>query len=100
MPNRNYEAGRRFEYAMKKRHEELGLTCFRTAGSKGEFDLIAVHPKEGLIVFIQCKVTKRTAEANRMLKAFKTKPPFPNRNLYQCLIVKDMQAREERTTWA
>ena len=38
---------------MKKRLEELGWYCIRSAGSKGKIDLVAL--KDGEVKLIQCK---------------------------------------------
>ena len=53
MVNKNYRAGRRFEYEVKKYFEKLGYTVFRTAGSHGIADVIAVKDDDTLL--IQCK---------------------------------------------
>ena len=58
MPNRNYQKGRRKEYAIKHRLEKDGYICLRTAGSHGFADLIAIHPDTRLILFIQSKPKK------------------------------------------
>ena len=41
MPNKNYIRGRSFEYKVKKRWSEGQFKALRTAGSHGEFDIIA-----------------------------------------------------------
>jgi len=53
MVNKKYRAGRRFEYEVKKYFEKLGWLVFRTAGSHGLADIIAV--KESDTLLIQCK---------------------------------------------
>jgi len=54
MPNKKYERGRAFEYAVKKKLEERGWTVIRAAGSHGWADLVAW--KEGTpTLIIQCK---------------------------------------------
>lgn len=62
MPNKNYLRGRRLEWQVKKDYEAAGYKVMRTAGSHGDFDLIAVYEGSLLtgIVFIQCKVVKKT----------------------------------------
>jgi hypothetical protein len=42
MPNKNYLAGRRFEYQVKEALEKMGWTIIRSSGSKGLFDLVGV----------------------------------------------------------
>lgn len=60
MPNRNYEAGRRFEYLVMntlKEHLPKNCTVHRTAGSHSKADIIAIQKRK--VVTIQCK-SKRT----------------------------------------
>ena len=54
MPNKKYETGRRFEYAVKKKLEEHGWTVIRAAGSHGWADLVAWKPASPTYI-IQCK---------------------------------------------
>ena len=42
--NKNYKAGRAFEYSIKAEMKEKGFGCMRTAGSHGEADLIVYSP--------------------------------------------------------
>ena len=56
MVNKNYEAGRRFEYTIKKALEKLGWIAIRSAGSHSPFDIIAI--KEGRILLLQLKKYK------------------------------------------
>ena len=74
--NKNYISGRRFEYKYAKDLRELGCIVMRTAGSHGPFDLIAIGGS-GQVTMIQCKVTEEQSVAERMLKDFRAKPPFP-----------------------
>ena len=46
MPNRNYVRGREKEYLLKDRLEQDGYTVFRTSGSHGIADLIALKPRK------------------------------------------------------
>jgi len=55
MVNSNYVKGRNKEYRLKKQFEAVGFVCTRSAGSHGIWDLVCVHPKEGIIKFIQAK---------------------------------------------
>ncbi len=73
MPNKNYLAGRRFEWKVRKVLEAQGWTVMRTAGSKGPVDLIAVQP--GRVQFVQCKnrtPTKRELESAKRFAAIAT----------------------------
>lgn len=87
MPNRNYQTGVRFEYERKKFYESMGLVVLRSSGSHGLFDLIAVDPG-GTVFLIQCKKVATLAQANRLCKAFKKKPPLTPGRYYQVLDVK------------
>ncbi len=67
MANKNYIAGRNFEYKVKKYYESKGFTVLRTSGSHGFADLIAVRNFQiylskvyfiKTIEFIQCKNRK------------------------------------------
>ena len=52
MPNSNYRNGRALEYKVIKDLRSKGLEALRTAGSHGEADIVAYHPKsltEGLV---------------------------------------------------
>lgn len=49
-----YQRGRSFEYRVKKKLESLGYFVMRSAGSKGEVDLLAV--KHGTSLFLQSKL--------------------------------------------
>jgi hypothetical protein len=87
LPNRNYNRGRAFEYARKKAWEKVGYIVLRTAGSHGDFDLVAV--RSGHVTFIQCKLTDDPTVAARLKKAFVAHPPFQSsRHFHQCLEVK------------
>lgn len=100
MPNKNYLAGRRFEYKVAKEYRDLGWTVLRTAGSKGPFDLVAVS-QDGAVTFIQCKVTKDEATAKRLTKAFRENPPLPLTNTYsQEITIQVTSHRLRRTAWA
>ena len=58
MANRNYQAGRRFEWRIRDVLRRDGWHVFRTAGSKGPVDLIAARrEKEGptVVWLVQCK---------------------------------------------
>lgn len=58
MPNKNYLAGRRCEWAVCKFYREMGWEAVRTAGSKGLVDVVAWKPG-GLIHLVQVKRSKR-----------------------------------------
>ena len=74
MPNRNYQAGVRFERARKKVWEQDGNVVLRTAGSHGPFDLVAIG--EDRVRLIQCKRVQTKAQAMRLIRLFEAKPPL------------------------
>lgn len=74
MPNKNYLAGRRFEYYIKKYYEHMHYKVLRTAGSHGEFDLVA-YRRHAPVVMIQCKVVKTGHDLNRLIADFRNYPP-------------------------
>lgn len=101
MANRNYIAGRAFEYTRMKvwRDEYRAEMVMRTAGSHGLFDLIVVT-NQGEVIFIQCKVTENKTTADRMLREFSTEPPLGNKSFHkfkQLLEVKVKGSSEVRT---
>lgn len=66
--NKNYQKGRRFEYAVKKHLEDKGYIVVRSAGSKSPFDLVAISLKVQYpdVMLVQCKygakITKKERE--------------------------------------
>lgn len=79
--NRNYNAGRRLEYARKKVWETRGYEVTRAAGSHSHWDLIAVH-SERPIELIQCKRTKVQSHAEKLLKDWQRNPPLKTSKFY------------------
>ena len=78
MVNKNYIAGRNFEYKVKKYYENQGFTVLRTSGSHGFADLVAIGKFEIFtddvyyeIRFIQCKNRKPTKKEINDLFKFK-----------------------------
>jgi len=59
MPNRQYEAGRRFEYKMLKMLREIldpkKYTIIRTAGSHSPVDVFIIQHRDRRYFGIQCK---------------------------------------------
>lgn len=61
----------------------------RTAGSHGNWDIIAIDDKRGVVTLIQCKVTKNLATAQRLLKRFRESPPLqPMTSIHQTIEIK------------
>ena len=75
MPNANYLAGRRFEYAVMDAMRSEAYKVLRTAGSHGEFDIVAYKPNS--TIFIQCKVVETEASRDRLARAWRSAPPNP-----------------------
>ena len=50
MPNRQYEAGDRFEKRVMNDLRRRGYVCFQTRGSKTATDIIALNPTATLLV--------------------------------------------------
>ena len=76
MPNKNYQAGVRFERLRMKHWESLGSWCLRSAGSHGAFDIVVIKQYSGEVYFIQCKIVQTLKEAERMIEKFKAHPPY------------------------
>lgn len=63
----NYQRGRDKEYEVIKILEKAGYTAFRTAGSHGVFDVIAINPLGTR--FIQVKREKKPASYDNDIEA-------------------------------
>ena len=83
MPNPLYRKGARFEYTVKLiLRDEYKFSVFRSAGSKGVADLVAI-PHKGMMstvpIMIQCKSQERgpgmTAEEQKQLGDLEDKLP-------------------------
>jgi len=91
MPNNYYIRGRRFEYQLKKDLEKQGWLVFRTAGSHGIYDLIALidnYKGDVLVRLIQCKTTDKEVNTKTLLKSFNKTLPFEDTTVMQQLAVK------------
>ena len=64
MPNKRYQKGRRWEWKVKKKWEREGFLVYRSAGSKGAADLIAI--KDGQAYLIQVQVSNRPSRAKAL----------------------------------
>lgn len=75
MPNRQYQSGVRWEREVKQYQENLGWEVIRASGSHGRFDLVCFKAGQRPLM-IQCKVTAKDKEVDRLHKKFKveTKP--------------------------
>jgi len=63
MSNRNYINGSKFERKVKGELEKAGYLCFRTAGSHGVADVIAVE--FGSVLLVQCKISNKISKDER-----------------------------------
>src|SRR5882672_9856560 len=100
MPNKNYIAGRAFEYERAKAWREAGFYVMRTAGSHGFADLITINPENGEIRLIQCKRVGTLAEGNRLIEGFKKDPPFtPYKAKFQQSIEVKLKGKSEVMSW-
>lgn len=98
--NKNYVAGRNFEYQRRKVWEKLGYTVLRTAGSHGFADLIAVRPGNG-VTFIQCKRVETEVQADKLIIDFQCNPPIePSRFYKLCLEVYIKDSKRVETIYA
>lgn len=96
MPNKNYEAGRRLEYEIMADWRYKGYKTARTAGSHGEFDVIAwnsVFKPE----FIQAKRVSDEASAKRLFAHFR-EDVIPSKFFNQVLVVKIKGKKYESVT--
>lgn len=75
MPNKNYVAGRNFEYARKKVWESKGYVVIRASGSHGPYDLIAIKVREP-VALIQCKRVRHEKDAYKIIRKFIKNPPL------------------------
>ncbi len=94
--NKNYQKGVRFErerlayYRDTLRHDVV-----RAAGSHGNWDIVSVDPKWGVVNLIQCKVVGKEADARRLLDNFRENPPLtPMTNIHQMMEVKVTGSKE------
>lgn len=90
MPNTQYRAGARVEYARRKHWNKRGYLVLRSAGSHGAFDLVAIH-RESPHFPIELIQVKRIVDGNKaksMLAKFKADPPLkPSAHYHQVLEV-------------
>ncbi len=88
MANKNYQAGRRFEYERRNAWIAYGYEVVRASGSHGSFDLICLQSNQ-VPVLIQCKRVSTMAEAKRLMASFESHPPLqPSIKYVQIMEVK------------
>jgi Holliday junction resolvase len=59
MPNKQYLSGRNLEYAVKNFFKSAGCVTIRSAGSHGNWDIIAIDDTTRTIYLVQCKRGKK-----------------------------------------
>jgi len=57
--NKKYIKGRQYEYKTQKLLENSGWQVIRSAGSKGPYDLVAIHKTDKIVALIQVKYNKK-----------------------------------------
>lgn len=59
MMNKRYQSGRNFEYRVKKKYEDVGMFCIRSAGSHSPVDIVCFDTRVMCRpLFIQCKADR------------------------------------------
>mgnify|MGYP003577994675 CR=1 FL=1 len=84
--NKNYLAGRRFEYEVKAYWMRDGFETIRASGSHGEYDVVA-YRLDRKPAFIQCKRVKESRDVALLLKKFQ-KNTISSAHYHQILAVK------------
>lgn len=71
----NYQRGRKAEYKVVEVLKKQGYEAFRTAGSKGPFDVMGLNDREVILVQVKRGRKKRsTRDARALLAALPTPP--------------------------
>lgn len=70
MPNKQYQAGRRFEYECIRMWEKRDYKCIRASGSHGLYDIVAFRP-DRKPEFIQCKRVADSPQGRRLIEKFR-----------------------------
>jgi Holliday junction resolvase len=96
MPNRRYRSGVRLEREIRQILEEsFNIPCLRTAGSKSDFDLVALGQRT---ILIQVKYTsKKNIKASRA-QIQKVKKYLTDKR-WAVIIVVQRQTRLTNITW-
>lgn len=95
MPNKNYRAGRAFEYEVMNIYRELGYAVIRASGSHGEYDVIAYKPSERP-KFIQCKRVGTEVQGKALAKEFQ-KITVPSKYYTQIMAIKIKGVKRPKT---
>ncbi len=96
--NKNYQAGRREEYATMKKLRANGYHVSRSAGSHGFFDICAI--KDGRpVLLVQCKVTPHQSVAELLIKKFKEAPPLTTSKFYHQQLQVHIKGTSQYLVW-
>lgn len=97
MPNKNYIAGRRFEYDTIKAYVKQGYRCIRASGSHGEYDVVAYRANHKPL-FIQCKKVNEKSTGNLLSERFadETKPEL---HFHQVMRIKVKGVKDPIEVW-
>lgn len=88
MSNRNYVNGANFERKVKKEWESQGYLCFRTAGSHGVADIIAIDNKVASL--IQCKTSNKISPGEKA----KLKATAKRYGCHACIAYREKEGRK------
>ena len=86
MPNKQYIAGRAFEYQVMATWRSRGYSVIRASGSKGLYDIVAFRP-DRKPELIQCKKVSSMATGDRLFSKF-TKTIQPSDYYHQVMAIK------------
>lgn len=70
----NYNIGRSAEWKARRALEKRGYLVLRSAGSRGPFDLVALHPDGVLCVQVKRKSELSLTEQEKLVEALKHLP--------------------------
>ena len=81
MPNLGYQRSRRREYQVKHLFEKEGWYCIRSAGSKGEADIVCIRSKSTMcadpnhyeVKFIQIKTSRKVKFGSVKTRSIETR---------------------------
>jgi Holliday junction resolvase len=87
MPNRRYRSGVRLEREIREIFEKsFNVPCFRTAGSKSDFDLIALGGRYTLLIQVKYTSKKNLKPSQKLIEKMK-EYVFANHELAVIIIV-------------
>jgi Holliday junction resolvase len=97
MPNRHYRSGVRLEREIRQILEErYKIPCLRTAGSKSDFDLIALGRRT---ILIQVKYTEKENLIKPSLELIRKSCKYISYERWVAIIMVQKQTRMTTLTW-